>query len=359
MDKPWTRFLTVACLAALLTVLGGGKAYAQFDHLKCYKAKDQKLFKKSRASITALQTQFGVAEDCQIKPKAKLFCVPASKIVTMIEDGMDNPFPAEELTFDRLCYKVKCPKVEIGPEEVSDQFGTRQLGKFKAAMLCTPAVKGPPPPPTTSTTTTTTTTTIPGCVEGEMQACGSNVGACQEGARTCSGGALGPCLGEIGPTAEVCDGVDNNCDGSVDEGNPGSGQACTTGLSGVCEAGTTQCVGGSLLCAQAQMPSAEVCDGLDNNCDGSVDEGNPDGGASCDGVDTDLCQEGILVCTAGALSCDDLTGDDVEICDDFDNDCDGSTDEDFDLQTDPNNCGVCNFMCGGGEICEFGSCTIP
>ena len=78
----------------------------------------------------------------------------------------------------------------------------------------------------------------------------------------------------INPAAsEICDAIDNNCNGAVDEGNPGGGAACSTGLPGVCAAGTTSCQAGTLACAQNVSPSPEVCDGLDNNCDGIVDNG--------------------------------------------------------------------------------------
>lgn len=55
-----------------------------------------------------------------------------------------------------------------------------------------------------------------GCEEGEVEACGSDVGACVPGQRTCNGGMFGPCEDAIGPTAEACDGIDNNCNGIVD-----------------------------------------------------------------------------------------------------------------------------------------------
>jgi len=74
--------------------------------------------------------------------------------------------------------------------------------------------------------------------------------------------------------AEVCDGIDNNCSGAVDEGNPDGGTACSTGGVGVCAAGTTQCVSGAIICVANTSPSAEVCNGLDDDCDGIVDDGS-------------------------------------------------------------------------------------
>lgn len=76
--------------------------------------------------------------------------------------------------------------------------------------------------------------------------------------------------------------------------------------------------------------ATEICDGLDNDCD----EGTADGmgeqqiGQACDGLDLDLCAEGVFVCGgAEGLVCDDTTPDNVEICDDgLDNDCDGVVD---------------------------------
>lgn len=64
---------------------------------------------------------------------------------------------------------------------------------------------------------------------------------------------------------EACDGVDNNCDGVVDDGNPGGGQPCGTDT-GECSAGTFQCSNGVLFCVGAIGGTLEVCDGLDNDC---------------------------------------------------------------------------------------------
>lgn len=130
---------------------------------------------------------------------------------------------------------------------------------------------------------------------------------------------------------EVCDGIDNNCDQNIDEGNPGGGQSCNTGLPGVCAAGTTQCTGGQIVCVQDNPPSGEVCNNLDDDCDGIVDEGD-----ICPGGQ--ICQSGACQCPAGTQNC---------------------AGECVDTNTDPANCGFCGNQCPGGEICSAGACVTP
>ncbi len=105
---------------------------------------------------------------------------------------------------------------------------------------------------------------------------------------------------------EICDTLDNDCDGAAD------GFATTCGVgecagSGTCVAGVDDCMPGA--------PSPEVCDDLDNNCDGTTDGFNTTCGlGQCASVGT--CFDGINSCTPGTPS--------PEECDGVDNDCDGA-----------------------------------
>ncbi len=174
---------------------------------------------------------------------------------------------------------------------------------------------------------------------GGGQACGTGLlGVCAAGTTQCSGGSI-QCNQNVAASAEICDGLDNDCDGVADDGDPGGGQACGTGLLGVCAAGTTQCSGGSVVCNQNVFPSAEVCDGLDNDCDGLADDGDPGGGMSCGTGLLGECAAGTTQCVGGSIQCNQNVPASPEICDGLDNDCDGSSDE-----GDP----------GGGAMCSTG-----
>ncbi len=86
---------------------------------------------------------------------------------------------------------------------------------------------------------------------------------------------------------ERCDGADNDGDTEVDEDWPELGEACGEGAGvGECVAGEFVCnaTGTGVVCEGAVGPSDEVCDGKDNDCNGTPDDGPEE---TCDGEDND------------------------------------------------------------------------
>ncbi len=150
------------------------------------------------------------------------------------------------------------------------------------------------------------------------------------------------------PSEETCDGTDEDCDGVEDNGNPGGGMACDTGMDGECSAGQTACLAGAVSCEPINVASVEVCDNLDNDCNGVVDDGDPGGGAPCDTGMLGVCSAGVNECQGGAIICEPNTLPSAEVCNNIDDNCDGIPDD-----GNPGGGGAC--LTGMPGICDPGT----
>ncbi|MCA9526191.1 MAG: hypothetical protein KC549_07815 [Myxococcales bacterium] len=164
-------------------------------------------------------------------------------------------------------------------------------------------------------------------------------GVCRVGQPDCRGGQE-ICIPTVRPGVqdEICDGLDNDCDGQVDEDTvreplPGIGVMCDTELPGLCMAGTAQCREGALVCVPDGDPMPELCNGSDDNCNGEIDEAFPTLGMACQNGVGACARDGVFVCAPDQqdVACNaPEPGDPVaELCNGGDDDCDGTTDEAF------------------------------
>ena len=101
----------------------------------------------------------------------------------------------------------------------------------------------------------------------------------------------------------------------------------------------------------------EICNGIDDTCDGRVDETFPTKDAACTSGQLGVCAPGKKVCLLGAEVCEAQAMPSVERCNQLDDDCDGQRDEGFDLTTDIANCGACGVVCTSGTLCRGSACV--
>jgi MYXO-CTERM domain-containing protein len=185
----------------------------------------------------------------------------------------------------------------------------------------------------------------------DNQPCGSDVGQCDPGVTVCVNGDL-QCQGFTGPFTETCDGFDNDCDNVIDGMSmfcyvpAGSVNTDPEGYKfGECRSGISKCTAavnsGTAswgVCAGQKLPTVEVCDGKDNDCNGVIDDvgSGPTavGAACCDPkvklpalCGTGQCNQGKYACVGTQVTCVDAGKPSEEACDSIDNDCNDAVDD--------------------------------
>lgn len=219
----------------------------------------------------------------------------------MRDEGRDLETLARDLATDGVSRRTALRRL-LGVALGAAMPGTLLAGSARAGSVCTPGEQIPCYEPST------------GCVFDNVSGDYICQGTCRAGTRTClENGSFGECVGDVGPSAEVCDGLDNDCDGVVDNGFP-VGEQCNNGLVGACyREGVMVCngAGDGVVCdAPAGQPQQELCNGLDDDCDGQTDEDFPDLGQPCQ------CPNGessVRICSADGTttecSCDAVVPD--------------------------------------------------
>jgi len=349
--------MTSRSLVALLSCLIAAGTVRAADHLQCFKVKDSAAKTSYTADLLPTDLGFPVANGCRVRVPAKLLCVDVVKTNV----SPTPPGAAPGLTTQKfLCYKTKCPKTQP-TTTVQDQFGTHNILVKATSLLCAPV----PVPTTTTTTASTTTSTIPSCTPTGPEVCDGvdndcnglvddgllpitcGIGQCQNTVPACVGGSPNTCTPNS-PGMEVCDGIDNDCDGSVDEGLG----TVTCGM-GACQVTVPSCVMGHSNTCTPGSPSPEVCgNGIDDDCDGTTDEF-----PSCSCTTSSQCpnrpnstpqcaaSQCTFACNPGFADCNGA----------FADGCEANT------QTDPMHCGSCGNLCNLPNAtagCSGGSCTV-
>lgn len=238
------------------------------------------------------------------------------------------------------------------------------------------------------------------------------VAECDAGWFDIDGSPDNGCEYQCEPTAdgaEICDGLDNDCDQLIDNADPDLeagesqlGDACTGGEYGICadaaHAGIRKCIGGQLTCCDTgsnalegtnpNFPATgarngicganlevlceegevcrpgdldELCNGADDDCNGVVDDSPTDVGQDCGAAAVGNCVLGVGQCLDGVLECVGAIGPAEELCNGQDDDCDGVIDGTL-PEGEPEPCND-QTDCDADELCLASAtgtvCVLP
>lgn len=185
------------------------------------------------------------------------------------------------------------------------------------------------------------------CTDGTMQPCGSDVGACMLGMQSCVGGRWGTCSGDTGPSTELCNNADDDCDTLIDDGAAAS---CAT------RANTTpSCSSGA--CRYTCMSPFQTCDSADpgdgTGCESnSLTDVNHCGGCTACATPTNVTAR---ACASGACA--------IVTCNSRFADCDGAFSNGCERPIDTvADCGSCGNTCparpGSMPACSGAACSF-
>jgi hypothetical protein len=190
------------------------------------------------------------------------------------------------------------------------------------------------------------------CSDPDTECNTGKLGVCSRGVLKCAAGGGMQCVAQQSASAETCNGLDDDCDGLVDEDGVCNPPSCVTGQTracydgpagsagkGACRAGVQTCSGGLWgACAGQVLPAPEVCNGKDDDCSGAVDDGN-------------LCG-GLYACVAGACVPADCSSESLTCPAGFT--CTAGAGGARTCKPD-----TCSPACAAGQLCISGACVDP
>ncbi|MBI5500080.1 MAG: DUF4215 domain-containing protein [Deltaproteobacteria bacterium] len=194
------------------------------------------------------------------------------------------------------------------------------------------------------------------CARGAAVSCSTTCGT--TGSGTCTSACAVPAASSCTPPAEACNRVDDDCDGTTDEGFdcvPGATVPCTTTCG---TSGTGPCTSACRApTGPTCTPPAETCNGADDDCDGATDDGFACPRGTTGSCSTTCGSTGSRTCSSSCTWGATCTPPD-ELCNGVDDDCDGATDETS--VCTPGTTVSCTTTCGttGSGLCTA-VCGIP